>query len=89
VDAAKTSACACCEARANSVSDHARICGRKVEAARRRADIVRSRGLAPPACESAAFGMNLHHAREVNRADDIDIMQNKRLVKTVGILKEK
>src|SRR5882762_2538316 len=33
--------------------------------------------------------MNLHHAPEVNRADDIDIVQNKRLVKTVGTLKEK
>jgi len=39
--------------------------------------------------ESAVFSMNLRHAPEVNRADDIDIVQNKRFVKTLGVLKKK
>ena len=29
--------------------------------------------------ESLIFGMKFHHAPEINRADDIDVMQNERL----------
>src|SRR6266566_8182189 len=39
--------------------------------------------------ESLTFCMKLHHAAEINRADDIHIMQNEGLLKPAGILKEK
>src|SRR5439155_15207957 len=38
--------------------------------------------------ESLMFRVELHHAAEINRADDIHIMQNERLLKPVGILEE-
>src|SRR6266581_5513326 len=39
--------------------------------------------------ESLTFCMKLHHVAEINRADDIHIMQNERLLKPAGILEEK
>src|SRR5580693_1012442 len=39
--------------------------------------------------ERLIFSMKLHHAPEINRADDIDIVQNERLFRGVGILEEK
>src|ERR1700693_658871 len=36
--------------------------------------------------ESLMFNMKLHHASEINRAVDIDIVQNERLFKTAGTL---
>src|SRR5208337_4681271 len=39
--------------------------------------------------ERLLFSMKFHHAAEIDRADDIDIVQNERLFKTIGILEEK
>src|SRR5229473_221506 len=39
--------------------------------------------------ESLIFSVKLHHTPEINGGDDVDIVQNKRLAETVGILEEK
>ena len=39
--------------------------------------------------ESLIVGMKLHHASQINGADDIDIVQQERLVGMAGVLREK
>src|SRR5438045_5871481 len=40
-------------------------------------------------CERLIFNMELHHAPEINGADDVDIVQKERFVRSGGIAQKK
>ena len=86
----KASACSCCEARTNlrsliaAGSPPAELKALVEEQVSRSLPVLHRQG-----CERLILSMKLHHAPEINRADDIDIVQNERLFRAVGILEEK